>query len=236
MSERQLHKTQVSILHSLRYAPKKRFSDLMRPTGHTSDTFKFHLRKLINLGYVEKLAGGEYNLTQTGKEFANVLDEIKGRPKKQPKVSVFVLPYKKFQDGTIKFLLHKRSRNPFNGYWTGITDAIQWGESFEDAAARALLKQSGLRAHFVLKSFRRIRDYESISGKLLEDKIFVVMAAKNVSGQLQNDYPGGTNTWMSANEILKQDKYFLSMPALLEDVINGNSFATQDFWHKPENY
>ena len=55
MSAPQLHKTQASILHSLRYAESERFNSLMHPTDQTSDTFKFHLRKLVKLGYVAKL-------------------------------------------------------------------------------------------------------------------------------------------------------------------------------------
>jgi predicted transcriptional regulator len=194
MSQRQLHKTQVSILHSLRYAPSQRFSDLMRPTEHMSDTFKFHLRKLAKLGYIEKQARGEYKLTNTGKEFANILDENNGVPKKQPKLSVFVLPCKGTASGKIKYLLHKRVRNPFIGYWTGVSQEI------------------------------------------LEDKLFIVVIAKNLKGELQNNYPGGVNAWLTADELARQEKYFFSMPAILEDAINGNSFAAQDLWHSPKEY
>jgi ADP-ribose pyrophosphatase YjhB (NUDIX family) len=236
MSEKQIHKAQVSILHSLRYANTKRFSELMRPTGHMSDTFKFHLRKLISLGYVEKLSSGEYQLTTTGKEFATILDEINRMPKKQPKLSVFVLVYKKLNNGKIKFLLHKRARNPFLGYWTGITDTVRWGETFDDAAARVLHKQTGLEASFALKTFKRVRDYDSESRELLEDKLFVIMLATNVKGDLQNSYPGGTNAWLTLEELMLQDKYFSTMPPIMEDALSGKSFTTHDLWHNPKEY
>jgi DNA-binding HxlR family transcriptional regulator len=41
-----MHRFEVSILRTLRWSDTARFSDLMRPTGLSSDVFKFHLRKL----------------------------------------------------------------------------------------------------------------------------------------------------------------------------------------------
>src|SRR5688500_20328938 len=88
MSDSQLHRTQVSILHSLRYAESERFNALMHPTNHTSDTFKFHLRKLMKLGYIDKLENGKYQLTPQGKEYANSLNEQERGIEKKTKASI----------------------------------------------------------------------------------------------------------------------------------------------------
>src|SRR5690348_7615891 len=128
MSASQLHKTQASILHSLRYAESERFNALMHPTDQTSDIFKFHLRKLVKLGYVTKLESGKYQLTVKGKEYANVLDEQKRLPKKQPKLAVMLIVTREVNDET-QYLLYKRKVNPFYGYWAAMSDAVLWGET-----------------------------------------------------------------------------------------------------------
>lgn len=86
-----LHKAEVSILKSLRRMEHARFSELMRPTGLTSDNFKFYLRDLVRLGWIEKDGDGLYVLTVAGKELANNLDETRQTVQKQPKLSVLII-------------------------------------------------------------------------------------------------------------------------------------------------
>jgi ADP-ribose pyrophosphatase YjhB (NUDIX family) len=212
MERDQLHKTQVSILHALRYSSKERFSTLMRPTGHMSDTFKFHLQKLVKLGHIEKMSDGEYRLTMSGRLYANALDEAKRVIKKQPKLSVLVVVKKENRNGVSQYLLFKRSRNPFMGYWAAMTDVIGHGETFEDAAQRVLFKHTGLHADFEPKTIARIRNFADQSNTPLEDVAFAVMLAKNISGALSNNYPGGKSAWLTMEELLSQEKYFASMP------------------------
>ena len=74
----ELHKLQVSVLRELSHYPSRRFSEMMAVTDLTSDDFKFHLRKLVNLGLVMKNDEGVYELTPEGKEFANRFDYENG--------------------------------------------------------------------------------------------------------------------------------------------------------------
>lgn len=236
MNHEQVHKAQVSILHSLRYAPAERFSVLMKPTGQTSDTFKFHVRKLIKLGYVEKLDRGEYVLTAAGKEYANNLDEPRRLPLRQPKLSVLIVTPRRTDDGKTLYLLQKRMRNPFYGYWGEITGPVRWGESFDEAAKKVLLKQTGLCAGFQVRSMRRIRDYEAKTGRLLEDKLFVIVEALNLVGELKNDYAGGMNAWLSLENLLEQDKYFESTLKIIKSFDNGDIYTAQDITYESEEY
>ncbi|HYH75446.1 MAG TPA: NUDIX domain-containing protein [Candidatus Saccharimonadales bacterium] len=236
MSSVVLHKTQVSILHSLRYAPSARFNTLMRPTGHTSDTFKFHLRKLLSQGLVEKTSAGTYVLTAKGKEFANNLDEQQRMEQKQPKLSVLIVAPRTDADGRTSYLLQKRARNPYLGYWNEITGPVRWGDSFEDAAAKVLLKQTGLQADFRVRGMRRIRDYAADSNALLEDKVFVIIEATKLYGELQNKYAGGTNDWLTLAELTAQEKYFASTPAIVGDLAEDSWYATQDIRYQKGDY
>ena len=236
MSVDQLHKTQVSILHSLRYNQSERFNTLMRHTGHTSDTFKFHLQKLVKLGYLIKLSSGAYQLTTLGKEFANSLDEPKRIIKKQPIVSVLAVVHKKNSDGTTVYLVQKRARNPFYGYWGEIHGRSVWGESFEATASHQLKRQAGLEATFTVRAFRRVRDYTADDKTLLEDKLFVIVEATHVSGELNNSYSGGTNAWLTLPELRDQEKVFASTLAIIEELDGNTFYRAHDIVYDQEDY
>jgi len=237
MNTTQLHQTQLSILHALRYADSKRFSELMAPTGHTSDTFKFHLRRLIDAGYVEKMVEGSYHLTSQGKEYANNLNEVARTTEKQPKISALAIVTRVDTDGQTRYLIQQRARQPFYGYWSEIHGRVEWGESFEETARRQLKRQTGLDAVFTVYGFRRVRDHNAIGGELLEDKLFVVLRATSVAGELTNDYAGGINHCLTANEVKAQEKIFASTRAIIESIEAGsNEFMMHDFTYLPEDY
>ncbi len=227
MGETQLHRTQVSILHSLRYTESERFNALMHPTKHTSDTFKFHLRKLVKSGYVTKLENGQYQLTPVGKEYANSLNEQRRSVEKQPKVSILMVIAKVNEVGERLYLVQKRSRNPFYGYWSEVHGRAEWGESFEATAKRQLKRQAGLDADFSIRGFRRVRDFAT-NEILLEDKLFVILVAKNVSGELTNDYDGGNNAWLTFDELCKQDKVFKSTIENIQNLGSHEFYTSQD--------
>lgn len=227
MGDTQLHRTQVSILHSLRYTESERFNALMHPTNHTSDTFKFHLRKLVKSGYVTKLENGKYQLTPGGKEYANSLNEQGRSVEKQPKVSILMVIVKTNEAGERVYLVQKRSRNPFYGYWSEVHGRAEWGEPFEVTAKRQLKRQAGLDADFNVRGFRRVRDFAT-NKILLEDKLFVILVAKNVSGELTNDYSGGINAWLTFDELCKQDKVFMSTFKIIQNLDSQEFYSSQD--------
>jgi ADP-ribose pyrophosphatase YjhB (NUDIX family) len=219
MESQQLHRTQMSILHALRYAESERFNRLMQPTGHTSDTFKFHLRKLVKLGYVEKQENGSYQLTVGGKEYANVLDEQKRLPKKQPKLAVMLLVTRQHNNET-EYLLYKRKVNPFYGFWTAMTDAVLWGETFEAAALKRLKKHAGYEADFRINSMVRIRNAIAGASQPAEDILFAVMEASNLRGEPHANYAGGVPAWLTLSELRKQQHYFPSLHTIIENACN----------------
>ena len=48
------HSVQVTILRHLLFKPHATFSELQKSTDLTSDHFNFHIKKLIEEGFVEK--------------------------------------------------------------------------------------------------------------------------------------------------------------------------------------
>jgi ADP-ribose pyrophosphatase YjhB (NUDIX family)/predicted transcriptional regulator len=181
-------------LQSLRHTGSARFSELMKPTGLLSDVFKFHLQKLVQLGYVLKTETDAYALTPGGKEFANNLDDVRPQIQKQPKLSVFVVAREPGQaEGEPRYLLQQRRRHPYFGFWGSISGPVRWGEPIEDAARRELGKQTGLAAEMAVRTFYRARDLSRESGAVLEDKLFAVVEAHDVTGELSNAWEHGAN-------------------------------------------
>jgi ADP-ribose pyrophosphatase YjhB (NUDIX family) len=206
----------------------------MHGTDHTSDTFKFHVRKLVKLGYVIKLEDGRYELTAMGKEYANSLDEQIRAPEKQPKISILTIVSRATADGQTQYLLQQRLRNPFYGYWSEIHGRATWGEPFEETAGRQLKRQTGLKATLTMHGFRRIRDYDDST--LLEDKLFVILKATSVAGELSNTYAGGTNAWLTLDQLRTKEKVFATTLAILEEQDSSEFYQAQDLLYAPGDY
>jgi ADP-ribose pyrophosphatase YjhB (NUDIX family) len=207
----------------------------MRPTGLDSDVFKFHLRKLVHQKLVEKQSDGQYALTLRGKEFANNLSRTDFTVQKQPKLSVAIIAKKQTSDGVV-YLFQKRQRNPYYGFWGILTGPIQWGEQIEETAKREFEKQTGLSAMYKIQSFYRKTDYEKDTRGLLEDKLFVVIEATDIRGEITNKWAGGFNAWMSISELENQPKYFASSHDLIQMAQPGKKYSSEKAFYKRADY
>jgi len=206
----------------------------MHPTGMQSDTFKFHIRKLLHLGYVQKLPSGEYALTPAGKEYANDLDDARRTIQKQPKLSLTIVVSRTNEDGTVEYLMQQRRRNPFYGYWGCISGPARWGEDFSVTAAEELHKQTGLSADCTVSSFMRQTDVEAEG--ILEDKLFVVLKATVTSGTLSNVWRGGHNQWMTMQEVLQQEHRFAQTTDLIQLAGEIGTYKTNTTDYSPDKY
>lgn len=229
------HPVQASILQMLRHTASARYSDLMRPSGLESDSFKFHLRSLVQRGFVQK-NGTAYTLTAQGKELANNFDDAERTVQKQPKLTLRICLSRINQVGETEFLFQERLRNPYWGYWDTIGGPVLWGESIEDAANRELAKQTGLQATAAVKAFYRVRDFNETTGELLEDKLFVVLSADAYEGEVTDSWPGGHNAWMTVEQLLQTGKYFASTPKMIDLLNSGLSYASEDIRYTLDDY
>jgi 8-oxo-dGTP pyrophosphatase MutT (NUDIX family) len=209
-TEAAIHPIQFEILKHLLFKCASRFSEL-NTQQISSDHFNFHLKALVEKGLVEK-TGDKYNLTTTGKEFANRLDTENAQVEKQAKLSVRVIGI----DGK-KFLVQQRLKQPYFGYYGFGGGKIKFGETPIEAAARELMEETGLKGKLKLLAIRHKMDY-STSGTLLEDKYFFVFRAKNLMGELKTDFEGGRNIWLTEKEILKLPNLFDGVEMSIEET------------------
>lgn len=231
-----IHAVQVSILDTLRHAPAASFTQLMQPTGLTSDVFKFHIRSLLKASYILKQANGQYQLSASGKEYANNLDKERRLILKQPKLSVLVFANRQSTSSEQQYLFQKRSRKPYFGYWSVIGGPVRWGEEIETTAASELHKQTGLQASLKIDSFYRKQDYMLKGRNMLEDKLFVLVTASNLTGNFRDTWHGGQNRWMTLDEFRAQPCIFEETLTMITMLKEGRSYHSSQAFYSEEQY
>jgi ADP-ribose pyrophosphatase YjhB (NUDIX family)/predicted transcriptional regulator len=229
------HAAQVAILRHLLFKPQAGFSELQKATSLTSDHFNFHVKKLIEEGYVEKLEK-HYRLTHKGKEYANRMDTDENEIEKQPKVSVAITLERENTEGEREFLFQQRKKNPYFDFWGRMGGKIRWGESVIEAADRELKEETGLEADFEYKLLYHKRDFSKTTGKLLEDKLFFCVYATEFRGELIEEFEGGINKWMTVEEFHQVPKRFRSVDEFMELMDKGETFTEREFYYDESEY
>lgn len=223
--EASIHKAQASVLSNLRHATRARYSELLRPTGLDGDIFKYHLKKLVNAGYVLKAPDGIYELTAEGKEYANRLDEKTGRQIQQPKASTLMI-VRSEENGETKYLAHRRMREPFYDFWGIASAPILRGVPIKQSATREIEKQTGIKADFeVFGSFRVID--KTPSGTVLEDKLFSILVADVLGCPAAHYWSGGESVWLSASQLLSKKRLFPTTARTIKMIEAGQYFAEE---------
>lgn len=227
-----IHEAQTKILRELLFHPEAGFAELQKPTGLDSDHFKFHIGRLVELGYVIKTESGKYTLTIKGKEHSNKLDTDTHTIEKQPKLSVGLI----IENDKGEFLTQQRLKQPYFGYWGRPTGKIKWGETFLEGAARELLEETGLTADLTVGGFYHKMDYTT-EGDMLEDKLFCIVYGVNPRGELIVDDEGHHNEWMSLEAMAQKDKVFESVPEITR-LAKGETaqFIEQKYTYKSSDY
>lgn len=195
----------MAILRELLLADTLNFSAVTKSTGLTSDHANFHLKQLVQNGFVEHVPKtyGAYQLTRKGKEYANRMDTDENKIEKQPKLSVVLV----IVNEKGEHLQQERLKQPYYGYWGHPTGKIRWGETLEEAGARELMEETGLTADLIPLGFYHKLDYDS-DGEMLEDKYLCLIYGTNPQGELKEYSDGQRNVWLSDEEFETKEKKF----------------------------
>jgi 8-oxo-dGTP pyrophosphatase MutT (NUDIX family) len=212
--ESDAHGAQMAILKELLLVPAATFAALQKTTGLTSDHATFHIRKLVEAGYVCKNDGGQYTLTVVGKEYANRMDTDQKIIEKQAKVAVVLV----IKDAQGRTLSQQRLKQPYYGFWGRPTGKIRWGETVLEAAARELMEETGLEADLEVKGMYHKMDFKRSDNEILEDKYFHIIIGTNPRGTLMETFEGGVNAWMSNEELVRQEKVFEDIADISERI------------------
>lgn len=218
--EAKIHDAQTKILRELLFLPEVNFAALQKTTGMESDHAKFHIKRLLELGYIEK-HGAKYRLSIKGKEYANKLDTEAGVIERQPKVAVMLVIERDY-DGVKHYLLQQRRKHPYFGYWGPPTGKVRWGESILETASRELFEETGLHGTFEHRAINHERVRHEKTGDIVEDKIFHLVFCRDATGDLIEDYEGGHNQWRTLEEMAVEPKTYKSFMQEVLACLEGN--------------
>ncbi len=217
-----VHEAQTKILRELLFMPATNFAGLQKVSGLEGDHAKFHIKRLVELGYVDKL-NGKYQLSVKGKEYANKLDTDAGVIERQPKVAVLLIIERTVGKRT-EYLLQERRKHPYFGYWGAPTGKVRWGESIVETASRECMEETGLVAQFEHRGINHERVRHLGTGEIVEDKIFHLMFTREFSGELKEYFDGGKNAWRTLAEMKVEPKKYKGFYEEMEAGIQGVAF------------
>ncbi len=221
--EGEIHQAQTKILRELLFLPATSFTNLQKITGLESDHAKFHIKRLVQTGYVDKTTSGKYQLSIKGREYANKLDTDAGVIERQPKVSVMLVVEKEI-NGKKHYLIQQRLKHPYYGFCGAPTGKIRWGESIPAAASRELIEETGLKGIFEHRGVFHERVLHEKTHEIIEDKIFHLMFCDKSSGKLMEEYEGGRNSWQTMDYVMKNEKTYKSFELEMNMAINNVPF------------
>lgn len=218
-----IHEFQISILRELLFKPGSRFRDLKK-VDVTNDHFTFHVNHLIKEGLIIK-QNGKYSLTDQGKEFANRMDTDALKLERQAKLAIAIHAVRK-NKGVTEYLVHRRLKEPFYGWYGSHSGKVRWGENPLECAQREFLEETGLTGEFTLKGIVHYHHFHK-DGRLLEDKYFWVFRVEDTKGDFKEKVPEGENIWMTEKEYRKLKNVFATFDEII-DVINGKKLVYID--------
>ena len=229
--EVKIHDAQVAILRELLFHPEAGFAQMQKPTGLTSDHFNFHMTRLQDLGYVEKVKKGSYKLSQKGKEYANKLDTDTNTVERQPKVAVILA----VENDSGQWLMHQRKKNPYYGFWGFPTGKVRWGELITETAARELYEETKLSADYKIGGLYHEIVKSKETGEILEDKQFFVVNCLNPRGEMMADFESGHNEWKWPHELEAIENKYDSVQLEL-DIARGKYKGEEMFIERITSY
>ncbi|WKZ30886.1 MAG: NUDIX domain-containing protein [Candidatus Dojkabacteria bacterium] len=190
-----LHDFQKQILGKLSHVVDARFNDLLIE-GLESEHMNYHLKKLIDLGMVEK-SQNKYRLTDKGKDCSNMMDDNVEFIERQPKTSVLLRILRKNDEGVVEQLVCRRLRQPYYGKVGRLTGKVRFGEELEEAARRELYEETGLLAKAVILEnvYHKLR--HNVEGEYLQDNLFYRFLIKDTYGNLITKTPHQENFWIN---------------------------------------
>jgi ADP-ribose pyrophosphatase YjhB (NUDIX family)/predicted transcriptional regulator len=214
------------ILKKIMHAPGLTFNDLWEKEGE-SNKFAYHLRVLEEDGLAEKSESG-YVLTHKGKRYATYIDGETGRVQHAPLIGTIIVIYDEKVD---KFLMMRREKEPFYGYWGFHGGKLKFDQYILDCAKEEVKQETGLECQLEMKGIFSSKTYNN--GELSYNHQMFVVKATNPQGTLLERTREGENRWVSKEE-MKILKTFPNVPYSVEIAL-GTGFRWVEADRTQEN-
>lgn len=152
-SNNDMHYIQKDIIQSLAISSPQRFSQL-QPSHIPNNTFSYHLKRLLELGYIEPFHDQGYVATRKALKTVQYSTEKYRKPLTPALITVI---YVTNDQGEV--LILNRNKYPFIDYFGLPSGLIHTGESIKDAATRELHEKTGIEATTDLQ-FAGVLDFQ----------------------------------------------------------------------------
>ncbi len=200
-----MHSHRQKILKKLIHSPSLSFNQLWDRDGE-SNSFAYHLKVLEEDNLVEKI-GNHYQLSHNGRKFTAYLDGESGGKHAFPLVGVVMIIMH-----NDKFLMLKRTKEPFYGYWGFVGGKLKFSQYIMEAAKEELKEETGLECDLEFKGLFSSKTYNNNSLSY-NHQLFVIKAI-NPKGTLIESTREGINKWFSYEEI----KDLKTFPNILHSI------------------
>lgn len=182
------------ILKRIMYSPGLTFSELWAKEGE-SNRFAYHLKVLEEDGLVAK-EGSTYSLTHRGKRYAAYVDGETGKQNRAPLLGIIVVIYDAQAD---RFLMLRREREPFYGYWGFHGGKMEFGQYILECAQAEVAQETGLTCALELKGLYSSKTYND--GELAYNHQMFIVRASDPRGELIVKTREGENRWVAREEL-----------------------------------
>lgn len=139
-SNQDMHYIQKDIIQNLACKSPQRFSQL-KPAQIPNNTFSYHLKRLLELGYVEHKLDEGYVATRKA---LKIIQYSAVKTNKSSTPAIITVIYVTNDDGEV--LILKRNKRPFVNYYGLPSGLIHTGENIKIAAIRELFEKTGIVA------------------------------------------------------------------------------------------
>jgi 8-oxo-dGTP pyrophosphatase MutT (NUDIX family) len=146
-----MHHIQRAILLKLAMSSYMRFSQL-QPPHVPNNTFSYHLKKLLELGYIEASPHG-YSATRKA---LKIIQDLDGQQRHTRPVTLAVLF---ITNPAGEVLLIERDSQPFKNWLGAPSGIIHGGESLQQAAVRELYEKTTIIAEPTYFTSRGVLDF-----------------------------------------------------------------------------
>ena len=202
-----LHQVQMQILLKAMLNPNAKFRDL-RIKDMPTDHFTYHLNKLVSDGFLDK-KNKIYSLTDEGKKFVNTMNSEHANQEIFGKRGVLLRAIRINNKSEVEYLVYKRTKQPFYGFFGFHTGKIRFGETPLQTAFREFYEETNLQ----IVDYEFVGIYHQIGysekGELLRDIYLYHFNIYSFEGKLlkENKEDGVVNMWMTADQFKNVKTY-----------------------------
>lgn len=193
------HHLQRSIVFSLAFTPDRRFSEL-KPDEVDNKLFTYHLKKVLQAGYVTKSADGLYALSAAGRRLSTGVHDNEQALIIERAHSVLYLIIRRKSDGA--WLFYTRHTYPMLGYSGFMHCNPTVSKTVAQAAADQCAIKTGLHGDFSALGGGYFRVYE---GERVESYThFTLLYCDDIQGELAPGDKQADYFWVNSPDSYSQ--------------------------------